>query len=89
MRSLGRSAGRFGIKRRAWASGKKEQAKKKKEQHSNNKEPPATTQKICVRNERHLGHERNVLLETDLSQERYRAENAGSRLHPIGSLFGF
>ena len=62
---------------------RKEKPKKK----NNIKEPPAATQKFCVRNGRHLGHERNVLLETDLSQERYRAGNAGSRLHPIESLF--
>src|SRR6267154_2608706 len=40
MRSLGRSAGRFGIKRRAWASGKKEKAREKKRTTTKNRPPP-------------------------------------------------
>ena len=45
MRSLGRSGGRLGIKRRAWASGKKYKEKSRKKR---TKEPPAAAQKKKV-----------------------------------------
>ena len=66
---------------------KKEKARKKNTTTTKNRHPKK--KKIALETSVTSGTVRNVLLETDLAQERYRAENAGKRLHPIESLFDF